>query len=75
MSERFVPERSGSVPDTKTGLREWFNSHREAIDAARAKNTGWQASDGEIRMVAAYDPKACDDLIARLVARDNLKAE
>jgi len=30
--------RSGAVLDTKTGLREWFNWHREAIETSRKLN-------------------------------------
>ena len=35
---RYVAEKSGAVLDTKTGLREWFNSYGEAIEAAIARN-------------------------------------
>jgi hypothetical protein len=35
---RYVPEQSGAVLDTKTGLREWFDSHREAIEVANRLN-------------------------------------
>ena len=35
---RYVAESSGAVLDTKTGLREWFNSFREAIAWAAAHN-------------------------------------
>lgn len=37
---RYKAERSGAVLDTKTGLREWFDSHNEAIAAAASKNKG-----------------------------------
>jgi hypothetical protein len=36
---RYKAEASGAVLDTKTGLREWCNSMREAIEVARKKNT------------------------------------
>jgi len=36
---RYEPESSGAVLDTKTGLREWFNSFQEAIEVARIKNS------------------------------------
>lgn len=35
---RYKAEASGAVLDTKTGLRQWFNSYREAIEAARRLN-------------------------------------
>ena len=35
---RYIAERSGAVLDTVTGLREWFNSFREAIAVAAARN-------------------------------------
>lgn len=35
---RYISESSGAVLDTKTGLRMWFNSHREAIEAAKRLN-------------------------------------
>jgi hypothetical protein len=35
---RYIAENSGAVLDIKTGLREWFDSHREAIKAANEKN-------------------------------------
>jgi hypothetical protein len=38
---RYVSEkvgRGGAVLDTKTGLREWFNWHREAITEAALLN-------------------------------------
>lgn len=35
---RYVAENSGAVLDTKTGLREWFNSLAEAIEVARRKD-------------------------------------
>jgi hypothetical protein len=31
---RYVAENSGAVLDTKTGLRQWFDSHAEAIEVA-----------------------------------------
>jgi len=40
---RYVAERvgrGGAVLDTRTGLRVWFNWHREAIEAAREMNEG-----------------------------------
>jgi hypothetical protein len=36
---RYVPETSGAVLDTKTGLREWFDSYREAIAVAAKRNS------------------------------------
>jgi hypothetical protein len=41
-TSRYVAENSGAVLDTRTGLREWFNSFREAIEWARRKN-GYEA--------------------------------
>lgn len=35
---RYKAEISGAVLDTKTGLREWFGSHIEAIKVARERN-------------------------------------
>lgn len=35
---RFQSENSGAVLDTKTGLREWFESHAEAIRVAQERN-------------------------------------
>jgi len=35
---RYKAEASGAVLDTLTGLREWYNSTIEAIDAASVKN-------------------------------------
>jgi hypothetical protein len=36
--QRHVPEQSGAVLDTTTGLREWFDSYDEAIRIAAARN-------------------------------------
>lgn len=35
---RYIAERSGAVLDSKTGLREWFDSYSEAIAIAAARN-------------------------------------
>jgi hypothetical protein len=35
---RYKAENSGAILDTKTGLREWFNSYVEAIEMAKHKN-------------------------------------
>jgi len=35
---RYIAEHSGAVLDTKTGLREWFNLYREAIEIAKERN-------------------------------------
>lgn len=48
---RFIPEETGAVHDTKTGLREWFETHREAIEVAARRNAAWAgyvAHDGLI---------------------------
>ena len=36
--DRYKADESGAVLDTTTGLREWCNSVREAIEVARMKN-------------------------------------
>lgn len=43
---RYKSENSGAVLDTKTGLREWFSSHAEAIKAAKELNED-ELDDGE----------------------------
>lgn len=35
---RYRAENSGAVLDTKTGLREWFDSYAEAIEVAKERN-------------------------------------
>jgi hypothetical protein len=35
---RYIPEKSGGLLDTKTGLREWFTSYGEAIRIATMRN-------------------------------------
>lgn len=35
---RYLPENSGGLLDTKTGLREWFTSYGEAIRVATTRN-------------------------------------
>jgi hypothetical protein len=43
---RYQAENSGAVLDTKTGLREWFGSHAEAIQEAKERNED-ELEDGE----------------------------
>lgn len=35
---RYESEQAGAVLDTQTSLREWFNTHAEAIAEANRRN-------------------------------------
>lgn len=47
MIVRFIPESSGAVLDTATGLREWFNSYGEAISVAAVRNDRCSITDNK----------------------------